>query len=87
VTTDYVCPNGHVFPGALTVPCDECGAAVVCEPIAAGIRLHEALEAGLAGTLDAMEADAQRRLDAGEAPFVAQADLDAIGRVRGLLAP
>jgi hypothetical protein len=43
--TDYACPNGHVFPGALTVPCDECGAAVVCEPIAAGIRLHEALEA------------------------------------------
>jgi hypothetical protein len=33
--TDYACPNGHVFPGALTVPCDECGAAVVCEPIAA----------------------------------------------------
>jgi hypothetical protein len=44
MTTDYVCPNGHVFPGALTVPCDECGAAVVCEPIAAGMRLHEALE-------------------------------------------
>jgi hypothetical protein len=48
-------------------------------------RADQAAEAGLAGVLDAMEADAQRQLDAGEAPFVAQADLDAIDRVRGLL--
>lgn len=85
---DYVCPNGHAFPRALAVPCDECDAFVACEPVAAGARLHEALEAaeaGLAGALDAMEADAQRRLDAGEVSFVAQADLDAIDRVRGLL--
>jgi hypothetical protein len=50
---DYVCPNGHVFPGALTVPCDECGAAVVCEPIAAGMRLHRLLEAAEADLREA----------------------------------
>jgi hypothetical protein len=40
----YVCPNGHDFPGMLTVPCAECGASVVCEPVSAGMRLHTLLE-------------------------------------------
>src|SRR5690349_17268577 len=36
----YVCPNDHAFPRAVVVPCEECGAGVACEPIAAGARLH-----------------------------------------------
>jgi hypothetical protein len=38
-----------------------------------------------AAVLDGLQADAQRRLDAGDAPMVAAADLDALARVRRLL--
>jgi hypothetical protein len=86
----YVCPNGHVVPAVRVHNCQTCHASVVYEPAAHGMALRvraEKAEAGVARVLDAMEADAQRQLDAGEAPFVAQADLDAIDRVRGLLGP
>jgi hypothetical protein len=38
----------------------------------------------VSSALGAMEADAQRRLAAGDAPMVAAADLDALARVRRL---
>lgn len=41
--TPPVCPNGHEFPAALTVPCEQCEASVVCIPHAEGLRLHELL--------------------------------------------
>lgn len=31
---EYVCPNGHPFPGAQTVRCERCEAGVVCVPLA-----------------------------------------------------
>lgn len=47
------------------------------------LRIQQ-LRGAVSEALDAMEADAQRRLDAGDAPMVAQADLDALARVRRL---
>lgn len=41
--SEYVCPNGHPFPSAVTVKCDECDGRVVCVPHADAIRLHDAL--------------------------------------------
>lgn len=43
VSEPPVCPNGHEFPGALVVPCEECQAGVVCIPHSEGLRLHELL--------------------------------------------
>lgn len=41
---DYVCPNGHEFPRAVTVGCEKCSASVVCVPHAEAMRLHGAFE-------------------------------------------
>jgi hypothetical protein len=82
----YACPNGHAFPRALAVRCDECLASVACEPIAAGARLHEALEA-TEGRLAALE-DALARAHAGESTSrdtetVRAATMRALARRRG----
>lgn len=42
--SEFACPNGHPFPLALAVKCDECEATVLCVPHADAMRLHEALE-------------------------------------------
>lgn len=39
-----VCPNGHPFPLAVAVPCDQCAAQVTCEPIAHGMELDRAMK-------------------------------------------
>lgn len=49
-----------------------------------GVRAFPELEHVEVVSLDELEADAHRRLDAGDAPMVAAADLDAIARVRRL---
>lgn len=43
-TDEYVCPNGHPFPRAIAIRCEECQASVVCVPHSDAIRLHDALE-------------------------------------------
>lgn len=40
-----VCPNGHEFPSALAIKCEQCDARVVCIPHNEGLRLHELLSA------------------------------------------
>lgn len=53
--SEYACPNGHDFPRAVVVPCEACGANVLCEPMAAGMRLVR--------TLEATEAECERLRD------------------------
>lgn len=40
----YVCPNGHEFPTAVAVPCEECGASVACVPVAKAAEDFRAME-------------------------------------------
>lgn len=41
---EYVCPNGHQVSRLRAEPCDQCGALVMYEPMAAGMALHRYLE-------------------------------------------
>ena len=45
MTGPPVCPNGHEFPRAVSVKCEECEANVVCIPHAAGIELAQIVSA------------------------------------------
>jgi hypothetical protein len=77
--SEYACPNGHDFPRAVAVACEQCGANVLCEPMAAGMRLNELLESAehevtrLRDDLD-RERAARRAVDQALADAIAERD-------------